>query len=500
MILFAFTLYDSFRIEKYNLLEDDIIQLTSEIIYLNEETSLLVHLAAHTGDRQWIKRYEEVDQQLDSYINDLLKFSPENSLIYTLLEKTQVANNVTDKIEKQTLELLKKNKIAEAKKLIDNPTYNSHQAIVDHNTRTVLIELSENIKNKSSAHFKQGLLFSIILFITILVSFISWILTIIHIRKWKSELENAYTTLVKYEYELRQSNVNLEERVQARTSELNEIIIELKHAKKKLVQSETMSTIGQLSAGIAHEINNPLSFVISNVNTLNTRITIISELLVMYQSFMDEVKTHKSLQGSYEKIISFYQDKKIQPMLADFNDLMKESIEGLDRIKKIVFNLGSFSHVRNDSIQMTDINHCIELALEMAWDQLKYKCEIKKELTVLPNILVSENQIKIVIMSLLLNAAQSIEEKGVISISSKINNGMIEVKIADTGCGISKESLDKIFTPFFTTKLAEKAIGLGLSTAYAIIKSYNGDIVVKSEVNEGSEFTILFPIKIETDK
>jgi signal transduction histidine kinase len=263
------------------------------------------------------------------------------------------------------------------------------------------------------------------------------------------------------------------------------------------IQSEKMATIGQLSAGIAHEINNPLCFIMSNMNTLNKRMTLISELLAMYENLMAEVQ--KSNAGRYqaklESITQFYQEKKIPAMIPDLQEIINESNNGLERIKHIVAHLGSFTAQSQDKMVSLDINASIESAIDMAWNQLKYKCTITKNFSELPLIAGNLEQLKMIFIAILLNAVQAVKEHGEISITTKKSDANIEVTITDNGCGIDPADLRKIFTPFFTTKPVGAGIGLGLSTVYAIVKAHGGSITVESELNKGSTFKIIFPVQ-----
>lgn len=255
----------------------------------------------------------------------------------------------------------------------------------------------------------------------------------------------------------------LEERVEQRTFELSaknkqlaETLDNLNAMKDKLIQSEKMATLGQLSAGIAHEINNPLSFILSNMNTLEKRIANAD-----------------------------YHDSK---------EIVSESVEGLLRIKKIVADLKTFSGTERENVQKNNINTCIESAISLIWNELKNKCVLNKKFSELPPILCSYAQIESVFINLLLNAGQSITENGEITIESFVNKeNEIEVRISDNGHGISAENLKKLFTPFFTTKPVGTGTGLGLAVSYGIVKKYNGRITVESVVGKGTTFTVFLP-------
>jgi signal transduction histidine kinase len=494
LTVFSIMTYQSISYFKNNLTENRIIELNSEIIHLDEMASLLVRVAALTGDIRWTNEYTAIDTKLDDDIIVLLQLLPPNDPRVAILKQIQTTNEITDEIEHKTLDLLYQKKLVAAKEMILNPQYDIQENQINRNIKLLFHLLTKNASQQVVDSLKRAIIISCIILITLSVSLISWVLTFRQIKQWKLALDEAVISRLRYEDELEQSNKRLEQRVQERTAELSETIYELKRMQLGLIQSEKMATIGQLSAGIAHEINNPLSFIISNMNTLNKRISLVVELSILYQTLIDKIKAEQPWNDLYAQVMTMYHDKKIPTILSDFNNIINESLNGLDRIKKIVANLASFSHLEDTSLELIDINQCIELALNMTWNQLKYKCEIKKELSALPKIMASQEQIKMVIMTILLNAVQAISEKGIIYIRSCVNQNKIEVSIADNGCGIPEDNIRKIFNPFFTTKLSDKSTGLGLSTAYSIIKTYNGDILVESEVNKGSTFTIQLPI------
>jgi len=281
-------------------------------------------------------------------------------------------------------------------------------------------------------------------------------------------------------------------------------IIELEDSQKKanaqLLQSEKMVSIGQLAAGVAHEINNPTGFVSSNLKTLTDYQNDINNLIKHYRKlFADLKKTNRehlssSIEKQLEQITSLEDEADIDFILEDIMDLISDCKEGSARIKKIVIDLKDFAHPGEDEIQSADINDGIETTLNVVWNELKYKATVNKELGNLPMVKCYPQQLNQVFMNLFVNAAQAIEKQGDISIATKADNGFVEIKIGDTGSGIDKENLSRIFDPFFTTKDVGKGTGLGLNVAYNIIKKHNGTIDVKSQVGKGTVFKIRIPV------
>jgi len=287
--------------------------------------------------------------------------------------------------------------------------------------------------------------------------------------------------------------------------ETRDALEELKKTQSYLLQSEKMASIGQLAAGIAHEINNPTGYVHSNLGSLNKYSNKVLELLKRYGEGLDALKNNgsKELASFYEEMEELKKKLKMDFIMRDFQKVIADSLEGTQKIKKIVADLKSFSRVDQAEFKHADINEGLKSTLNVVWNELKYKCTVEKDFGDLPKIYCNLGQLNQVFMNLLVNAAQAIEEKGTIKISTRHVNGKlarnntaqgyIEIKVSDTGSGIPEDKLNKIFEPFFTTKDVGKGTGLGLSIAYDIIQKHKGEIKVESKVGEGTTFTIQLP-------
>ncbi len=281
-------------------------------------------------------------------------------------------------------------------------------------------------------------------------------------------------------------------------------ILELEDNQKKanaqLLLSEKMASVGQLAAGVAHEINNPTGFVSSNLKTLTDYQNDLNKLIKHYRKLITDLKEiggenlSSSIEKQLEQIASLEDEADIDFILEDIMDLISDCKEGTERIKKIVLDLKDFAHPGEDKIQSADINDGIETTLNVVWNELKYKATVNKELGKLPMVKCNPQQLNQVFMNLFVNAAQAIEKQGEISITTRVDNGFVEIEIGDTGSGIEEENLKKIFDPFFTTKDVGKGTGLGLNVAYNIIKKHNGAIEVKSQVGKGTVFKIRIPV------
>ena len=304
--------------------------------------------------------------------------------------------------------------------------------------------------------------------------------------------------------ELAQLNEELEERVDKRTDELrvakeasDEAFRKLQETQTQLVQSDKMASIGQLAAGIAHEINNPTGFVLSNLRTLNEYIIDIRDLLREYDTLLQRCSliSDEAVLSDIRRIEEFKQKIDVVFLLDDIEQIFAETQDGMRRIGKIVKDLKEFSHTGSDKPEYADINKGLESTMNIVWNEIKYKAEVKTIYGDIPQVLCYPQQLNQVFMNILVNAAHAIEGKGVISVSTCCGNDKILVEISDTGKGISPEHLSRIFDPFFTTKPVGKGTGLGLSVAYAIIRKHNGEITVNSTVGAGTTFTICIPVE-----
>ncbi len=273
-----------------------------------------------------------------------------------------------------------------------------------------------------------------------------------------------------------------------------------KNANLQLLQSEKMASVGQLAAGVAHEINNPTGFVSSNLKTLLNYIGDINKLYEQYRNLILDIEENEqivpSISDKIKAIAELEAGIDIDFILDDIKDLIEESREGTERIKKIVQDLKDFAHPGDDKLKVVDINKGIKSTLNVVWSEIKYKAVVEEEFGNLPPVEGYPQQLNQVFMNLLVNAAQAIEEKGVIRIATRTVDDQAEIVISDTGKGIDPDHLPKLFDPFFTTKEIGKGTGLGLHVVYNIIQKHNGTIDVESKVNKGTTFRIRIPSEL----
>jgi two-component system NtrC family sensor kinase len=286
---------------------------------------------------------------------------------------------------------------------------------------------------------------------------------------------------------LRESNlVLIREREEQRL-----LIAKLEAAQSQLLQSEKMASIGQLAAGVAHEINNPIGYVYSNLGSLDKYIQAILGVVAVYEQAESAIASGEAL----SRVQAAKQGADLEFLREDIAALMKESREGITRVKKIVQDLKDFSHVDEAEWQWADIHQGLNSTLNIVWSEIKYKAEVVKEYGELPEVECLPSQLNQVFMNLLVNAAHAIEERGTITLRSGVKGEEVWVEIADTGKGIAPENLNRIFDPFFTTKPVGKGTGLGLSLSYSIMQKHHGRIEVASEVGVGTVFRVYLPVK-----
>lgn len=319
-------------------------------------------------------------------------------------------------------------------------------------------------------------------------------------------IHNIDTGVVYYEGTIKDITENrlAEERLrdvlfqlEEKNVELLQAYEELKESQKKTIQSEKMASIGQLAAGVAHEINNPTGFVISNLNSLRKYTARLRDFCEIQERALRELSEADDTRRAaiLERTESSRQDLKIGYILEDIGNLIEESLDGADRVKKIVQDLKSFSRVDDTAFAMADIHSVLETTLNIVWNELKYKGELRKDYGEIPRTRCNPGQLSQVFMNLLVNAAHSIAQYGEIRIKTWHDGQDVFVSISDTGCGISDENKKRLFEPFFTTKEAGKGTGLGLSIACDIMTKHNGEITVASEVGKGTTMTVRIPIQ-----
>jgi len=289
-------------------------------------------------------------------------------------------------------------------------------------------------------------------------------------------------------------NSRLEEKLATEASLYQEkaeqaaLIKRLEAAHNQLLQSEKMASIGQLAAGVAHEINNPIGYVNSNLGTLRGYIDSLLAVLDAYEAAELPEGTAK------ERIEAAKTRADLGYLKTDIVDLLAETGDGIARVRRIVQDLKDFSHSDQGEWVLADLHRGLESTLNVVNNEIKYKARVIKEYGDLPVLRCLPSQLNQVFMNLLVNAAHAIEGQGTITIRTSTHGEEAWVEIADTGSGIPSPLLTRIFDPFFTTKAVGKGTGLGLSISYGIVQKHGGRIEVESEPGQGTTFRICLPI------
>ena len=274
---------------------------------------------------------------------------------------------------------------------------------------------------------------------------------------------------------------------------LEQLNTQLTQAHGQLLQSEKMASIGLLAAGVAHEINNPIGYVKSNLHSLVQYVGDFERVLQAYEAAEAACADRAACFAPAREIkaeVDFEYERQ------DLHALLGESVGGLDRVTRIVQNLKDFSRLDcDDEWTFEDLHRGIDSTLNVVWNHLKYTCEVKKEYGDLPPVQCLLSQLNQIFLNLLVNAADAIESKGTITIRTGAQGDQAWVEVADTGRGIPPDNLRHIFDPFFTTKAVGKGTGLGLSVSYSIVQKHNGRIEVDSTVGHGSRFRVWLPVQ-----
>ena len=272
--------------------------------------------------------------------------------------------------------------------------------------------------------------------------------------------------------------------------QLGKAYADLKVTQAQMIQNEKLASIGQLAAGVAHEINNPIAFINSNLGTLDKYLGRI----LSYLETQNNALARRQDGAMEAELAAVRKQLKIDYILEDVGRVIGESQEGVERVKTIVNGLKMFSRKDEEEQTEADINAGLENTINVIWNELKYKVTLHKELEEIPMIRCYPGQLNQVFMNLLVNSSHAIEKQGEITVRTGVEEGNIVVSISDTGCGIPEAILQKIFEPFFTTKEVGKGTGLGLSISYDIVKKHGGEITVESAPGEGTTFRIILPI------
>lgn len=310
--------------------------------------------------------------------------------------------------------------------------------------------------------------------------------------------------VVENEGALAEVNVYLEKKVEERTEKLEAAMIDLKQSQVQLVRSEKMATLGQMVAGVAHEVNTPLGYVRSNVEFVKDNIGRFEELYDhttnLLDSLQDSSASNEDKKDAFEDTLACCQDIQEDETLTEMKDLVQDSLYGVDQISDLVVNMRDFARLDESKVKDIDLNDCVTSSLTIARNNIK-RLNVVTKLADLPNISCNPSQINQVLLNMINNAAQAMPDdgSGELTIKSYVENEKIVLSVADNGTGIEQEVIEQMFEPFFTTKKAGEGTGLGLAISMQIMEQHNATIEVDSAIGVGTTFYLLFPIVNNTE-
>jgi signal transduction histidine kinase len=478
--------------------------LSNEITYLDEVLTMSARMNAATGDQTWEKRYREFEPKLDTAIKESISLATEAYNTEDAKE-TDKANQSLVGLEYESFKLVKNNQNQAAQSLLSSPEYIRQKQIYASGVAKRNLAISLQVNHKISEYHRN-------LFYSILVSIISLILIV---PAWLLVLYLLKTYLKARnfaQHNLQQTNQNLESLVAERTEnltaknlEMQETLAKLKETQLLLIQTEKMSSLGQMLAGIAHEINNPVNFVSGNIEHVHTYTQDLLQLIELYQQLYP---------NPHQKISDHIKAIDLDFISQDYNQIVKSISLGIDRIIEIIKSLRNFSRTDELITKNVDIHQGIDATLMILSHRLKAtdklpELQIIKNYNLIPLIECYPSQLNQVFMNIIANAIDALNDRDLtrnldeikefpsqIKITTEVlRERMITISIADNGSGIPENIMTKLFDPFFSTKPVGKGTGLGLSISHKIIvDKHGGSLMCESTPGKGTEFKIEVPI------
>ena len=353
--------------------------------------------------------------------------------------------------------------------------------------------LKKQIAASLEADKQHEYLTQICFIVVIILLLLAWLVISRINRQAQGSLLIANAELAKRNQELADLNNTLEQKVIERTASLTQALADLGLIQKQLLESEKFAAIGQLASGFAHEINNPIGYINSNLQTLQKYLIHYRNLITIINHLEEALnsKDQPETVRQFSSWIKAKEDVNFEFINSDIGNLISESQAGVEKIRKIVMDIHDFAKPDKGEMETIHMQSMIDSVLNIIANQIKYKSTVIKDFQNVPRVKCNPQKIAQVLVNLLMNAVQSIAGKGEIVIKIYQTEQYVCVAIKDSGVGISPENFSKIFDPFYTTK--GSAAGLGLSASYDIVRKHNGRLTVDSQEGQGSTFTVCLP-------
>lgn len=483
------------------LYELQLQSLSNEIVYLDEVLTMSARMNAATGNQMWEKRYRKFEPKLDVAIKKSIKLAPK---VYSTenAKQTDVANQRLVQMEYQSFDLVNNGKKQAAQALLFSNQYQTEKEKYNDGVTKINLAISKQVREKVITYRKELFFTSFFSGFSLLMLIPAWLIVLRLLNEYLKQRQIAEAALQK-------TNQELELRVEERTQELSdknihiqETLKELQDTQMQLIHTEKMSGLGQLVGGVAHEINNPVTFIDGNIGFAEQYAENLLQLLELYQKYFPSPPI---------EIKKLIQAVELDFLKEDIFKIYKSIKVGTQRIQDIVVSLRNFSRLDEADFKQVDIHQGIDSTLMILQNRLKLKADspeiaVIKEYSKLPLIKCYPGQLNQAFMSIISNAIDALEMEinhknhqsfiPQISISTELSEReYIIIRITDNGCGIAEEISSKLFDPFFTTKPVGKGTGLGLSIAYKIIVGkHHGKLSFNSILRQGTEFVIEIPI------
>ena len=381
--------------------------------------------------------------------------------------------------------------------------------VVEKSDFHVLIEFHADSKHERHLQYLQGAFESIPTYWQLGHAFSQKISTFQYEFRWENKQEffgrkdaqvSLSPQLIQDTLIQLEKTISLIEKKNRQLEEKNEELIKsntkLKETVKEKIQSEKMASIGHLATGVAHEMNNPLGFVMSNIGRAQEYALKLKEMIFSYEKGFQSLveQGHTPALTAHDAVQKFFKEKEMDYVLEDFPKLLEESQEGLNRVHQTLKDLHNFARVAPEQMELSNLHEGIDSTLRLLRHELKNKVTVTKEYGQIPKIRCNLSKLNQVFLNLFMNAVQAIQDQGELKIRTEHEKNFVRVYISDTGCGIDPKQQYKIFEPFYSTKTQGQNMGLGLSTAVSIVKQHGGNIQVESQPGLGTCFTLTLPM------